>query len=71
LSHIPFLLLVIFNFAFIFLPSACLDCNSPIYTSHIAGMTGAHYHLSYWLRWGLNNFLPEMALNYNSPNFCH
>jgi hypothetical protein len=26
--------------------------------------------LTYWLRWGLTNFLPRLALNHNLPHLC-
>jgi hypothetical protein len=36
--------------------------------SLVAWITGAHHCLVYWLRWGLANFLPRLASNYNPPN---
>jgi hypothetical protein len=45
---------------------ARLDCDPPIYTSYVAGTTGSTTKTSfYWLRWGLVNFLPGLAPNFN------
>jgi hypothetical protein len=46
--------------------------DSPIYASHIAGMTGT-WHLAFffffnWLKRGLKNFLPWLASNQDLPN---
>jgi hypothetical protein len=32
-------------------------------------MTSMHHHTSHWLRWGVENFLPKLASNYDPPNF--
>jgi hypothetical protein len=43
---------------------AWLDCDPPIYSSHVAGMTGTHHHTQLLLveMGGLTNFLRGMAL---------
>jgi hypothetical protein len=43
-----------------------LDYDPPVCTSHIVKVTGDHAQL-YWLRWGLTNFLPSLALNHSPP----
>jgi hypothetical protein len=41
-----------------------LDCDPPLYASHIAGTTGAHHHvqLLYWLRWGSYELFAQVSL---------
>jgi hypothetical protein len=40
------------------------------YVSYVAGITGTCHHASfYWLRWGLTNFLPGLALNLKPQSF--
>jgi hypothetical protein len=52
---------------------AGLDCNLPMYASHIAGVTSVSCHTSYLLRWSLLNFLPSWpptAILPNSAFWC-
>jgi hypothetical protein len=52
-------------------PRAILDLNPTIYAFCIAGITGMHHHVQlYLLRWVLENFLPELALIFDSLNIC-
>jgi hypothetical protein len=53
------------------LAQAVLDCSPPSYASGIARMTVSTTELSfiYWLRCGLMNFLPRLALKCDSPDF--
>jgi hypothetical protein len=44
------------------------DPNPRTYASCVAGITGACYHVGFWLIPGLANFLPELALNCHPPN---
>jgi hypothetical protein len=45
------------------------DHHPPIYTFHVAGVTGAHHHAPAFIGWGLGNVLPELILNHNHLNF--
>jgi hypothetical protein len=54
LSHIPnpFALYIFLIGSHIYV-QACLDCESPIYAYHKAGITGVHYHTQLLLvEWG-------------------
>jgi hypothetical protein len=62
------LTLVIFGTGSCIYVQAGLDHNPPIYVSWVAGMTGAYHQPSYWLRWGLTNFLPSVVTNCNPPD---
>lgn len=68
MSYTPTLFsLVILDIGYHIIAQAGLDGDSSIYTSHVAGVTGApHQAQLYWLRWGdcLTNFFPKLALNY-------
>jgi hypothetical protein len=35
--------------------------------THITGMTGACHCTQSWLRWGLKNYLPGLALDHDPP----
>jgi hypothetical protein len=50
------------------MPWAGLDIHPPIYTSHVAGLTGAHHYaqLFYWLRWNFVHCLPWDGLKLQS-----
>jgi hypothetical protein len=49
---------------------AGLACDPP-YASCVTQITGMYQHTwLFLLRWGLDNFLPGLASNPDSPDFC-
>jgi hypothetical protein len=73
LSHSAIFALLIFWIGSPVFPRVDLDCDLPIYASWVAGITGACCHTQLFIGWdggGLTNFLPWLALNYNSMDFC-
>jgi hypothetical protein len=63
--------LVIFEVGSHIYAQASLDLNLPIYASCVDAMTRGipSFPAFYWLKWGLMNFLPGLALNCDLLNF--
>jgi hypothetical protein len=65
----PFHPLVVFSDRVLhFFAQGYLGHDPPTYSSHVAGTRCTPPQPSYFLRWGLTNFLPELSSNCNPPD---
>jgi hypothetical protein len=71
LSHIssPFCIGYFWDEVLLYI-QAGLDLDSPIYDSHIAGMTSTQHQAQQFVQDGFSLTSPQAALNYDPSNFC-
>jgi hypothetical protein len=54
--------LAIFQIRSLFFDQASLDCNSPIYALHVAGMTGTYHHAQLIIEMGYCELFAKSGL---------